>query len=218
MSTHFPLPPFPSKPKFLQAKPKPSFKLCSSLSTVSVPPTKTSHKPFPAEVSRTIMELSSIGTLSTLAQDGWPLGVGVRFAVDAEGTPVCACLNLLLMQCGLRTPQCTIQGSLTKPADVTILRYLRSFHGSVFVPYFPLHASPSCISPNHASFKLTKVIESKCTIGYVGFSLIFYFCTISARLTLKFAAVPDGLKAWEMLKGRPHNVDLILTEVDLPSI
>ncbi|PPS19221.1 hypothetical protein GOBAR_AA01336 [Gossypium barbadense] len=34
------------------------------------------------------MELSSIGTLSTLAQDGWPLGVGVRFAVDAEGTPV----------------------------------------------------------------------------------------------------------------------------------
>ncbi|XP_028806727.1 two-component response regulator-like APRR5 isoform X2 [Neltuma alba] len=30
--------------------------------------------------------------------------------------------------------------------------------------------------------------------------------------------VPDGLKAWEILKGRPHNVDLILTEVDLPSI
>nr|KJB56297.1 hypothetical protein B456_009G118600 [Gossypium raimondii] len=88
LSTHFPLPPFPPKPKFLQAKPTPSFKLCSSLSTVSVPPTKTSHKPFPAEISRTIMELSSIGTLSTLAQDGWPLGVGVRFAVDAEGTPV----------------------------------------------------------------------------------------------------------------------------------
>ncbi|TYH33646.1 hypothetical protein ES332_D13G073000v1 [Gossypium tomentosum] len=75
------------------------------------------------------------------------------------------------------------------------------------------------ISPNHASFKLTMVIESKCTIGYVGFSLIFYFCTISARLTLKFvAAVLDGLTAWEMLKGRPHNVDLILIEVDLPSI
>lgn len=32
------------------------------------------------------------------------------------------------------------------------------------------------------------------------------------------AAVPDGLKAWELLKGRPDNVDLILTEVDLPSI
>ena len=32
------------------------------------------------------------------------------------------------------------------------------------------------------------------------------------------AAVPDGLKAWELLKGRPHNIDLILTEVDLPSI
>lgn len=32
------------------------------------------------------------------------------------------------------------------------------------------------------------------------------------------AAVPDGLKAWELLKARPHNVDLILTEVDLPAI
>ncbi|KAB2081251.1 hypothetical protein ES319_A05G119100v1 [Gossypium barbadense] len=132
LSTHFPLPPFPPKSKFLQAKFKPSFKLCSSLSTVSVPPTKTSHKPFPAEVSRTIMELSSIGTLSTLAQDGWPLGVGVRFAVDAEGTPVLclpqpspdnrSTLHVQLDQCGLRTPQCTIQGSLTKPADATILR------------------------------------------------------------------------------------------------
>ncbi|XP_010519568.1 PREDICTED: two-component response regulator-like APRR5 isoform X2 [Tarenaya hassleriana] len=34
----------------------------------------------------------------------------------------------------------------------------------------------------------------------------------------KVAAFPDGLKAWEMLKGRPESVDLILTEVDLPSI
>ncbi|KAG4162270.1 hypothetical protein ERO13_D01G106333v2 [Gossypium hirsutum] len=61
------LPPFLLKPKFLQAKPKPLFKLCSSLSTVSVPPTKSSHKSFPVEVSKTIMELFCIGTLSTLA-------------------------------------------------------------------------------------------------------------------------------------------------------
>ncbi|KAK4384780.1 Two-component response regulator-like APRR5 [Sesamum angolense] len=32
------------------------------------------------------------------------------------------------------------------------------------------------------------------------------------------AAVPDGLKAWEVLKGRPRTIDLILTEVELPSI
>lgn len=32
------------------------------------------------------------------------------------------------------------------------------------------------------------------------------------------AAVPDGLKAWETLKERPHNIDLVLTEVELPSI
>lgn len=38
------------------------------------------------------MELASLGTLSTLNQEGWPLGIGVRFAVDPEGTPV-LCLN-----------------------------------------------------------------------------------------------------------------------------
>ncbi|CAL0305382.1 unnamed protein product [Lupinus luteus] len=38
------------------------------------------------------------------------------------------------------------------------------------------------------------------------------------KCSYKVAAVPDGLKAWEILKGRPHNIDLILTEVDLPSI
>lgn len=34
------------------------------------------------------MELANVGTLSTLSHDGWPLGVGVRFAVDHEGIPV----------------------------------------------------------------------------------------------------------------------------------
>ncbi|PIM97872.1 hypothetical protein CDL12_29652 [Handroanthus impetiginosus] len=38
------------------------------------------------------------------------------------------------------------------------------------------------------------------------------------KCSYKVAAVPDGLKAWEVLKGRPHNIDLILTEVELPSI
>ncbi|KAL1337328.1 hypothetical protein HN51_031997 [Arachis hypogaea] len=38
------------------------------------------------------------------------------------------------------------------------------------------------------------------------------------KCSYKVAAVPDGLKAWEILKGRPRNIDLILTEVDLPAI
>ncbi|VFR03092.1 unnamed protein product [Cuscuta campestris] len=38
------------------------------------------------------------------------------------------------------------------------------------------------------------------------------------KCSYKVAAVGDGLKAWEVLKRRPRNVDLILTEVDLPSI
>uniref|UniRef100_A0A803PQG3 Two-component response regulator-like APRR5 n=1 Tax=Cannabis sativa TaxID=3483 RepID=A0A803PQG3_CANSA len=38
------------------------------------------------------------------------------------------------------------------------------------------------------------------------------------KCSYRVAAVADGLKAWELLKGRPHNIDLILTEVDLPSV
>ncbi|XP_057786195.1 two-component response regulator-like APRR5 [Salvia miltiorrhiza] len=38
------------------------------------------------------------------------------------------------------------------------------------------------------------------------------------KCSYRVAAVSDGLKAWEVLKARPHNIDLILTEVDLPSI
>uniref|UniRef100_A0A2P2LCD9 Uncharacterized protein MANES_01G043200 n=1 Tax=Rhizophora mucronata TaxID=61149 RepID=A0A2P2LCD9_RHIMU len=38
------------------------------------------------------------------------------------------------------------------------------------------------------------------------------------KCSYRVAAVPNGLKAWEILKRRPHNVDLILAEVDLPSI
>ncbi|XP_047322149.1 LOW QUALITY PROTEIN: two-component response regulator-like APRR3 [Impatiens glandulifera] len=38
------------------------------------------------------------------------------------------------------------------------------------------------------------------------------------KCSYKVAAVADGLKAWELLKGKPKNIDLILTEVDLPSI
>ncbi|KAL7162855.1 hypothetical protein ACSBR2_043182 [Camellia fascicularis] len=135
-SNFFPLKPYP----FLKSSFQP---LKCSVSVVSEPThlelNTNSHKPFPAEVSRTIMELSSVGTLSTLTQDGWPLGIGVRFAVDSQGTPV-LCLNasnrqfsmdrstlhVQLEQTGLRTPQCTIQGSLDKPEDRMLLKKLHS--------------------------------------------------------------------------------------------
>nr|XP_023897915.1 two-component response regulator-like APRR5 isoform X1 [Quercus suber]POE53983.1 two-component response regulator-like aprr5 [Quercus suber] len=38
------------------------------------------------------------------------------------------------------------------------------------------------------------------------------------KCSYEVAAVSDALKAWETLKGRPHNIDLELTEVELPSI
>lgn len=86
------------------------------------------------------MELSSVGTLSTLTQDGWPLGIGVRFAVDKDGTPI-LCLNasskhfsvdrkstlhVQLERSRLRTPQCTIQGRIDKPEDEMLLKKLHS--------------------------------------------------------------------------------------------
>ncbi|KAL4584528.1 hypothetical protein LXL04_009131 [Taraxacum kok-saghyz] len=102
--------------------------------------TTNSYKPSPPEISRTIMELSSVGTFSTTAQDTWPLGVGVRFAVDPEGTPVIclsashhhfateirSSLNVQLEQCGLRTTQCTIQGILHRPEDQILLKKIQS--------------------------------------------------------------------------------------------
>ncbi|GAA0157516.1 hypothetical protein LIER_14768 [Lithospermum erythrorhizon] len=98
------------------------------------------NKPIAAEVSRTIVELSSVGTLSGFNQESWPLGIGVRFAVDNEGAPVlclndstkslfsdlkCS-LNVQLKQCELHTPQCTIQGRIQKPDDRMVLKRLCS--------------------------------------------------------------------------------------------
>ncbi|KAL5726743.1 hypothetical protein ACHQM5_000009 [Ranunculus cassubicifolius] len=34
----------------------------------------------------------------------------------------------------------------------------------------------------------------------------------------RVVSVPDGLKAWELLKGKSHTIDLVLAEVELPSI
>ncbi|KAL4574721.1 hypothetical protein LXL04_021557 [Taraxacum kok-saghyz] len=38
------------------------------------------------------------------------------------------------------------------------------------------------------------------------------------KCSYKVVAVSDGLKAWEVLKGKSQHIDLILTEVELPSI
>lgn len=94
------------------------------------------------------MELARVGTLSTLTHEGWPLGIGVRFAVDPEeGTPFfCfnhnvisnnndntpSSLHVQFIQCGLRTPQCTLQGTLTKPQDQIKAKRLVSLWGKRF--------------------------------------------------------------------------------------
>ncbi|KAJ4838796.1 hypothetical protein Tsubulata_021615 [Turnera subulata] len=147
---HFSLSPIHlPKPQFAPPKQNPfrRISLKCSLSAVSDPATtatatttrvvSSKNKPFPAEVARTIMELSSVGTLSTLTHEGWPVSVGVRFAVDDDGTPV-LCLSdssrqfsvdtrsSLHVQSGMRTPQLTIQGNLDKPEDGKVLKWLHS--------------------------------------------------------------------------------------------
>ncbi|KAM7486908.1 hypothetical protein LguiA_002917 [Lonicera macranthoides] len=140
---------FNPPPRIRRAKQYPSCRFsfrplatATTTSQVDVELGNNVSKPFPAEVSRTVMELSSVGTLSTLTQQGWPLGIGVRFAVDPEGTPILcfnninndyasstdtrSTLHVQLEQCGVRTPQCTIQGSLEKPQDIMVLKKLQS--------------------------------------------------------------------------------------------
>ncbi|KAK8964600.1 hypothetical protein KSP40_PGU011712 [Platanthera guangdongensis] len=110
---------------------------CSALS-VPIHTSKFNSKTSPAEVSRTIMELSSTGTLSAISSDGYPLGIGARFVVDAQGAPV-LCLNeprklfapggsssfhVQLEQSRLRMSQCTLLGNLDKLHDMLILKKL----------------------------------------------------------------------------------------------
>lgn len=120
---------------------------CSVTVSTQLEQSKTENKikkPFPAEVSRTIMDLARTGTLSTLTQQGYPLGVGVRFVVDSQdGNPFFyfnhnaipttnnnidtpSSLHVKFLQSGLRTPQCTLQGTLTKPQDPALIKRLVS--------------------------------------------------------------------------------------------
>lgn len=85
------------------------------------------------------MELSPTGTLSAISlQDGWPLGIGARFVVDAHGTPA-LCLNepwklffpsgpssfnVKHEQSRLKTRQCTLLGNLEKLEDGLLLKKL----------------------------------------------------------------------------------------------
>ncbi|KAF5183898.1 Glutamyl-trna reductase-binding protein [Thalictrum thalictroides] len=113
---------------------------CSVSSVSELTQTKVLVKPSPAEICRTIMELSSSGTLSTVNHKGQPRGIGVQFAVDAEGTPI-LCINasnsqflnqnrssllVQLEQRGSRTIQCMVEGELNKPEDEVVLKKLNS--------------------------------------------------------------------------------------------
>ncbi|KAJ6798550.1 glutamyl-tRNA reductase-binding protein, chloroplastic [Iris pallida] len=96
-------------------------------------------KPSPAENSRTIMELSSSGTLSTppSSPDDAPSALGAQFVADADGSPaLClprslpasprATFHVQLEQCRSRTSHCTLMGTLNKPDDEMLLKKLNA--------------------------------------------------------------------------------------------
>ncbi|KAJ7565985.1 hypothetical protein O6H91_02G083900 [Diphasiastrum complanatum] len=89
---------------------------------------RSAVRPSPAEAARTLMEVCSDGTLSTLSdEDGWPVATSVRFAVDSEGRPFFHLSSLALhtrhlvvdsrcslhVQPGRQRPQCTLKGRVT---------------------------------------------------------------------------------------------------------
>ncbi|MCL7031326.1 hypothetical protein MKW94_017411 [Papaver nudicaule] len=55
------------------------------------------------------------------------------------------------------------------------------------------------------------LVEADCSTRHIISALL-------RKCGYKVTAVADGSKAWEMLKGKPQSIDLILTEVELPSI
>lgn len=49
-----------------------------------------------------------------------------------------------------------------------------------------------------------------CVVNFlISFFIVFFFLKI-------VAAVADGMKAWDTLKEKSNNIDLVLTEVELP--
>eukprot|EP00897_Mesotaenium_endlicherianum_P001221 jgi/Mesen1/1126/ME000123S00294 len=92
------------------------------------------HRPTPAELARTLVEICREGTLTTLAPDGWPMGTFTHFSPDLKGRPVlrldpqaahkahldadgrCS-LHVQLELPGQQRPHCTLKGRVVKAAD-----------------------------------------------------------------------------------------------------
>ncbi|KAL2649929.1 hypothetical protein R1flu_018057 [Riccia fluitans] len=102
-------------------------------------------RPSPAETARTIVDICTEGTLSTLSEnDSWPTATAVRFALDADGNPVFrfpsaalhtrnvavdnrASLHVQLEQPGRQKPQCTLRGRIQKVDDADFEKKLDIF-------------------------------------------------------------------------------------------
>ncbi|KAL3701672.1 hypothetical protein R1sor_019694 [Riccia sorocarpa] len=107
-------------------------------------------RPSPAEAARTILDICTEGTLSTLTEnDSWPTATAVRFALDADGNPIFrfpaaalhtrnvavdnrASLHVQLEQPGRQKPQCTLRGRIQKVEDADLQKKLDAFWGRRF--------------------------------------------------------------------------------------
>ena len=61
---------------------------CSAVAEASAPAAQSQAKPSSAETARTVVSIVSHGTLSTLGEDGSPLGTYASYVLDERGLPI----------------------------------------------------------------------------------------------------------------------------------
>lgn len=78
--------------------------------------TQVSQRPTAAETARTIVDLVTYGTVSTVGEDGVPLGTYVSYVLDRSGRPILRLRNDAVHTANLlREPRCSL---FVQPGDL----------------------------------------------------------------------------------------------------
>ncbi len=88
---------------------------CAALAEAHAP-APVQAKPSSAETARTIISIMSHGTLSTLSEDGAPLGTYASYVLDERGLPILRLRAEAVHTCNLlRNPRCSL---FVQPEDM----------------------------------------------------------------------------------------------------
>jgi hypothetical protein len=89
---------------------------CAAVAEASAAPAPVQAKPSSAETARTIVSIMSHGTLSTLSEDGAPLGTYASYVLDERGLPILRLRAEAVHTCNLlRNPRCSL---FVQPEDM----------------------------------------------------------------------------------------------------